>query len=367
MGGSAAAVLSFLPSLGPATVVPLPSGDGETRGAPPCFPYHPDSPSRTSPADLPTLFSGCALRLSGGRNLGYIIVGDLNSDRVVVLCNGNPGSRLEARVHGNAAYAAGVRLVCVDRQGVGLSDPVRAEEQNTLKQFASDVGELLDHLCVDRYSVVGYSTGGPAALALSKYDERVSRVGLLASVAPLAVFGTSDMPLEARFMFFLSKRAPGLLTALVSTRVGNHLSRNKAIADPSHLDRLIEEFSESRVWQGTDKEFVDNVDWTKRRLFMVSTLEAFRQGAKGCTDYGSLITDHWGFLLGTIDKPVHLYHGTEDDTVPIQMTEYLESRLQHTETRFIQGQGHLSLICRYMGQALKDVTKDLDCDPHVAL
>eukprot|EP00563_Minutocellus_polymorphus_P009840 CAMPEP_0181025704 /NCGR_PEP_ID=MMETSP1070-20121207/3242_1 /TAXON_ID=265543 /ORGANISM="Minutocellus polymorphus, Strain NH13" /LENGTH=320 /DNA_ID=CAMNT_0023102835 /DNA_START=137 /DNA_END=1102 /DNA_ORIENTATION=+ len=316
--------------------------------------------------EVDTLFSGCALRLSNGRNLGYIIVGDLNSEKVVVLCNGSPGSRLEARVHGNSAFAAGVRLICVDRQGVGLSDPLKDEEDNSFEQFASDVGELLDHLCVHQYSVVGYSTGGPAALSLAKFDERVSRVGLLASVAPLSVFGTNDMPIEARFMFFLSKRAPSLLTALFSSTVDNHLSRKKAIKEPEHLDRLIEEFTESRVWQGTDKEYIENIDWTLRRLFMVSTIEAFRQGAKGCTDYGNLITKHWGFLLASIEVPVHLYHGERDETVPRAMTEYLESRLRYTETRYIQGQGHLSLICRYMGQTFKDVTQDLESNPQAA-
>lgn len=344
--------------LGPAAVAPLPFPSAAANFG--------LSPSKTMAHEVDTLFSGCAFRLSNGRSLGYIIVGDLNSDKVVVLCNGNPGSRLEARVHGNAAFAAGVRLICVDRQGVGLSDPLKDEEDNSFKQFASDVGELLDYLCVHRYSVVGYSTGGPAALSLAKFDERVSRVGLLASVAPLSVFGTNDMPMEARFMFFLSKRAPSVLTALISSMVDNHLSRKKAIKEPQHLDRLIEEFTESRVWHGTDKEYIDNIDWTRRRLLMVSTIEAFRQGGKGCTDYGNLITNHWGFLLASIDVPVHLYHGEQDETVPRTMTEYLESRLRYTKTRYIQGQGHLSLICRYMGQALKDVTQDLESNPQAA-
>lgn len=351
--------------LGPAAVAPLPSPVSTSTATGHNFSL---SPSKTTFAhEVDTLFSGCALRLSDGRNLGYIIVGDLNSEKVVVLCNGNPGSRLEARVHGNSAFAAGVRLICVDRQGVGLSDPVKDEKDNTFEQFACDVSELLDHLCVHRYSVVGYSSGGPAALALAKYDnERVSRVGLLASVAPLSVFGTSDMPLEARFLFFMSKRMPSLLTTLFASTVDNHLSRKKAIRNPQHLDQLIEEFTESRVWHGTDKEYIENIDWTLRRLFMVSTIEAFRQGAKGCSDYGNLIQCHWGFLLASIQVPVHLYHGEQDETVPRNMTEYLESRLRHTETRYIQGQGHLSLICRYMGQTLKDVTQDLESNPQAA-
>lgn len=313
--------------------------------------------SFTRAHELSPLFdAGATLTLKDGRNLGYIVVGDLNSDKVVVLCSGNPGSRLEARVHGNSAFAAGVRLVCVDRQGVGFSDPVKSG-QASLKQFADDVGELLDHLHVQCCSVVGCATGGPSALALAKYDSRVRKAALLASVAPLAVFGTADMPIGARFVFFLSKRAPGLLTLFMNRT--KRLNRIKAVSDPSHLDRLIKEFSESGQWQGADKEYIDCVDWIKRRLFMVSTLEAYRQGARGNAEYGQLITEQWGFLLATINTPVHIYHGVDDDLVPIQMSKYLESRLPQSTSHYIRGQGHLSLIVRYMGHALKDISYDL--------
>lgn len=57
-----------------------------------------------------------------GRTIGYPEYGD--TDGIGVLwSHGGPGCRLEPKPYGDAASAAGLRLVGIDRPGYGLSTP----------------------------------------------------------------------------------------------------------------------------------------------------------------------------------------------------------------------------------------------------
>ena len=44
--------------------------------------------------------------------------------------------------------------------------------------------------------------------------------------------------------------------------------------------------------------------------------EAFRQGVKGPADDAILVYGEWGFDLGEINFPVHIFHGEEDILTP---------------------------------------------------
>ena len=62
------------------------------------------------------------VRTSDGRRLAYLEVGDPNGP-LVLHNHGGPSSRLEARLLADAAIHNGLRLLCVDRPGMGQSSP----------------------------------------------------------------------------------------------------------------------------------------------------------------------------------------------------------------------------------------------------
>jgi pimeloyl-ACP methyl ester carboxylesterase len=76
--------------------------------------------------------------------------------------HGHPGSRLEARFLAKAADRAGVRLVGVDRPGMGLST---YQSRRRVMDWPGDVAQLADHLKLGRFAVVGFSGGGLYSLA----------------------------------------------------------------------------------------------------------------------------------------------------------------------------------------------------------
>lgn len=62
------------------------------------------------------------IELADGWSLGYLEVGRSDGP-AVIHCHGSGSSRLEALMMAEPARALGVRLIGVDRPGIGRSDP----------------------------------------------------------------------------------------------------------------------------------------------------------------------------------------------------------------------------------------------------
>jgi pimeloyl-ACP methyl ester carboxylesterase len=120
----------------------------------------------------PTARKDRALSLPDGRSLAYAEWGT-SSGPPVLLFHGGPGSRLFCPDY-EATMSSGVRLITIDRPG--LADPI----PNPVGRcwWADDVAGLADALHLDRFAVVGFSSGGPHALVCaSALEERVTFVG----------------------------------------------------------------------------------------------------------------------------------------------------------------------------------------------
>ena len=108
---------------------------------------------------------GGILELADGRRLAYDDVGDPDGQPVVYL-HGCPNSRLSRHPDDSIAARAGVRLIAVDRPGYGSSDP---PSDWSLGSVARDVAALVEHLDIEHCAVLGWSSGGPVALALAPH------------------------------------------------------------------------------------------------------------------------------------------------------------------------------------------------------
>jgi pimeloyl-ACP methyl ester carboxylesterase len=114
-----------------------------------------------------------------GRTLAYLEVGD--PDGPLVLHNhGGPSSRLEARLLTDSASKNRLRLVCIDRPGMGQSSPQKAR---TYAGWADDLVAIADALGYQEFGVTGWSEGGPWALAAAAYIDP-PRLRHVTSIAP---------------------------------------------------------------------------------------------------------------------------------------------------------------------------------------
>ncbi|MZD09797.1 alpha/beta fold hydrolase [Streptomyces sp. SID5785] len=105
-------------------------------------------------------------------------------------------------VHGNvssgafwdttlAALPDTYRPVAVDLRGFGGTDPLPVDATRGLRDFADDLGALLDALGTDRVHLVGWSMGGGVIMQyLRDHPARVRSLTLVAPVSPYGFGGT---------------------------------------------------------------------------------------------------------------------------------------------------------------------------------
>ena len=73
-------------------------------------------------------------------------------------------------------------MISPDRPGVGRSDP---KPGRALLDWPADVSSLADALGIERFALLGWSAGGPYALACAfALPDRVKAVALIASAIP---------------------------------------------------------------------------------------------------------------------------------------------------------------------------------------
>src|SRR3954452_14573241 len=150
----------------------------------------------------------------------------------------------------------GVRLIAADRPGIGRSDPVSGKR--TYAGWAQDVAHLADALGTERFSVVGYSCGGPYALAVAaELPERVERVGLVSSVATSEMPGyRKELAPTDKSMTALSRFAPRLARFFVGQAVSQ--ARRRPDKFGAQLDRdLRAEPDRAILDQGLRPQVVD--------------------------------------------------------------------------------------------------------------
>ncbi len=288
--------------------------------------------TETPPLSTPTGASDRLIKLADGRRLGYYECGDPHG-RPVLFFHGFGTSRVICPPDDRTAVEMGIRLIAVDRPGIGLSDP---KPGRRLIDWPADVAALADHLQIGPFSVIGWSGGGPYALACAHaLPERVAAVGLVSSPAPLA--GTPERGYLRRFdrnAVLAAGRAPVLIRLAMW-----HWGR------PQRRDA--ERFFDESVAEMCAADQAVLADTALRERMIANSTELYRQGGRGMYDEALVLARPWGFDLSELRVPVYLWHGERDETVPLGMANYL-ARAIPTATVNIHGdEGHHLLYRRW--------------------
>lgn len=282
------------------------------------------------------------LTLPDGRTLGWAEYG--KSDGITVFyMHGWPGARLEGALLANTARYHGIRLIAVDRPGMGLSTPQPAR---TLLDWPPDVRTLADHLQVESFYVAGAAGGGPYALACAAAlpASRLRGVCVMAGLAPYAS-GTAGMLLGLRALLFACAWVPSAVRSFVDWVVVPTARHPNDDA----LKRAL--WRQSRSLPGPDQDcFYD-----ERVVAIVADAarESVRQGSQGVADEGRLYTLPWGFELEDIlHKHVQLWSGDQDANCPPAMAQYMADRIPHAQLTIVAGEAHLSLGVNHMNRIM---------------
>jgi pimeloyl-ACP methyl ester carboxylesterase len=281
------------------------------------------------------------VRLPDGRRLAYEQGGD-TAGAVAFYFHGWPGSRIEARLFEEEAARHGVRVVALDRPGIGGSDP---QSGRRIVDWPRDVEDAAAALGFERYAVFGYSAAGPYVAACAALRPRgLVGAAMIAGLAPFTRDRARGRAVRMRMVDRVARYAPWMLPPML-----RGMGR-QAHETPEKLLARVE-----ASMPATDREALR---LERYRLIMVDTIaESTRQGGRWCALEHALATRPWGFDLSEVRVPLALFQGSADTAVPVAMARAYAAATPYATVHEYEGAGHLSIVPRAADDMMRFLAK----------
>ena len=269
------------------------------------------------------------VKLSDGRSLSFASFGDPEG-RPVFYFHGFPGSRFEAQSNHEAYLKAGIRLLAIDRPGVGQST---RKNKRKLLDWPEDVVEVAKFLDLEKFSVFGVSGGGPYALACARaIPGYLNKVTVACGLGPMnAPDATSGMMLSNRILFSYGRFFPPLLRLSVFFMI-RQLSSNPV----KGFQKFLEELPEADRLVLSDK--------ASQEFVLASAVEGICQGSEPLLEEIRIYSRSWGFELRDINIPITLFQGEIDVDVPASMARHQAELIPNCELNMYPNDGHFSIL-----------------------
>lgn len=275
--------------------------------------------------------------LSNGLRLGYAEYGDPRGE-VAFYFHGWPSSRLQGCLFDEAAKKHGMRLICPDRPGIGLSDP---QPGRTLADWPHTLCQLAAHVGADNWHVIAWSGGGPYALATAlTIPRRLLSVSILCGAPPLKFLGDREMLWIYRMMIRIRSLFPSVLVGIL--KFGAVVARMR---QGCLLHRLLIRMlgTEDRRVLGDPRIF---------GMVCEATLGALSRPAADVIADADIYLREWGFEVSRIPMPVRFWHGKQDRNIDWSYTRRLASLIPHASAFFSEDDGHYSLPVTHAEQVI---------------
>lgn len=270
--------------------------------------------------------------LKDERRLGFAEYGG-TSGKAVFHFNGSGGSRLEHPSDLSILTDLGIRLISTDRPGHGISDPQLGRK---LLDWPDDIGQLADHLGVDKFFVEGWSAGGPHALACAhKLPERVLAGALISGLAPPDGPNPYEgLPLPNRMLMIIARKLPSLVFLF------RRMIYPKIVGDPEEAGKTL-----ASSFPPVDRALVEIPE--NIQMLIPDIQEGYRQGWEGPSQDDILINSPWGFSLEDIQPRFDVWQGEVDKNVPVNQGKYQHEILPNSRLTVLPDQAHLYLLGRW--------------------
>ncbi|MDQ1721319.1 MAG: hypothetical protein QOI26_1053 [Pseudonocardiales bacterium] len=266
-----------------------------------------------------------------GGVLVYLVRGPPDGP-VLLFQSGTPNAAVHFRCMVEPATGLGLRTVSYSRPGYGESTP---RPGRSVADAVADIETVLDAVGADRFVTLGWSGGGPHALAAGALlPERCQAVAVLAGVAPYRAHGMD---------FFAGMGED------------NVVEFSAAAAGADHLSPLLESFAAelatvtgdgvieamAGLLSAVDRaaltgEFADEMAAALRRAVL--------NGIAGWRDDDLAFVRDWGFDLGRLTVPVDIWQGRQDRMVPFEHGQWLAAAVPNAQAHLFATEGHLSMV-----------------------
>ncbi len=277
------------------------------------------------------------LRLADGRDLEVLELGD--PDGLPLLYHGGqPSAAWSSPLLDELARGAAMRLVTCSRPGYGASSPrpLPAEGPRVADDVADCVA-LLDHLGIAEFVTLGWSGGGPRALACAALlPGRCRAATSLAGAAPYDAEGLdwpAGMGQDNVDEYAAAAAGPEPYGALLS----------EAFLPVLGVDQ--DEMADAMAGLLPPVD-VAALDGGLSDLLHHTFQRAGLQGVRGIRDDGLAMVHPWGFDLATITVPVAIWQGALDAMVPFAHGEWLATHVPGARAHLEPDEGHVSIARR---------------------
>jgi len=258
--------------------------------------------------------------LPDGRTIRRYATGPADARTALVWHPGTPHTGRPPAPLVAHAERLGLRLVSIARPGFGGSTP---HPGRTVASAAHDALAVLDAAGVSQAIAVGYSGGGPHALALAGLaPDLVGAVVAAASPAPFE----GDTGLDGAG-WFAGMRAPGGLRAAREGRAARLAYAEQEVFDPEQF-LPVDWAALEGEWGAVGED--------------AQAADAF--GPDGAVDDDVAFVTDWGVALAEVTPPVLLVHGTADRVIPFAHAERITAALPRPELLAREGDGHVAVL-----------------------
>ena len=281
--------------------------------------------------------------LADGRRLDLYVAGP-ESGPPLVFHHGSPSSGIPPLGFVDALAARGMRYVAWSRPGYG--DSTRHAGRSVM-DVASDTAAVLDHVGADTAYTLGWSGGGPHAIAAAALlPERILAAATIGGVAPYPAEGID----------WLEGMGPENVEEFQASLAGSEaLIAFKEVAWPIFSKVTGAEVAEALGGLIDDVDrgslsgaFADDLASTTR--------EGLRNGYWGWFDDDMAFSRPWGFALESMRVPVHIWQGEHDRMVPYAHGRWLVEHVGSSCAHLHPEHGHLTLAVDSIGLILDELT-----------
>lgn len=269
--------------------------------------------------------------LEGGRTLEVAVAGDEGAP-ALVFHHGTPGSALRMPLLVDAALERGWRYVAPTRAGYGASS---REEGRDVGAAARDVAEMLDRLGHGEFVTMGWSGGGPHALACAGLlGGRCRAAASLSGVAPsVEGFDFTEGMGQDNVVEFEFARKGGVEFQQFLDELRDAILSLDADAVTSVSDVFGDLIGAADAAAATPEYAA---------AILRNVQAGVANGVAGWFDDDVAFLEPWGFALHEVEVPVSIWYGTGDLMVPTSNGDWLVEHVKGARAHRLEGEGHFS-------------------------
>jgi pimeloyl-ACP methyl ester carboxylesterase len=314
------------------------------------------------------------------------------------------------------ARTLNLRLVTLDRPGVGESGSHQADEPNTPLSWPDDVAIVCNYLRVTKFSILAHSAGAIYALATAlRIPQHIrGRIHLLAPWIPpsqLSTIGSQKDPAPTNAIPYAQKILRALPTSLLKVANSSFMSAtsasitrsvpkspkrskrkaaketynaNTALAVPtipstetnSQSQRVdiaptikpssatTASYRKSDTTLGSRAKFPEDEHERQRDYDTRLTYKIWELATTNANPAVDLLIclerrQDIGFRYVDITRSVVIHHGSKDPRVPVDNVQWLGKTMRRCEVRILEGEGHgLMASASVMGSVLTEIAKE---------